>query len=279
MVIINIENPLTTVNGFLGYFCKILVTFGWKYVNFRLHYNLTIQYFTGLLNYKYNTMEQKELKLQSSGKKYNNEKGIISLTSWKKRINTVSKTLYSLLKHCSNFHIVLVLSEEEFPKKEEELPENLRLFIDNELIEVLWVYKNYKVTKKLVTCCKYTNLPIIITDDDVIIVKPFADELYQNWVKNKTSFISYVKSFAKPPYINAAAGLIPPNVNAYTKKQFEENKMKDKEEDDFLRFYARDAKIKIIGLHDYYPFYFHDEIDPITGSQNRSFWITRQRYS
>lgn len=214
----------------------------------------------------------------SFGKKYNGEKAIISLTSWKARINTVSKTLFSLIKQCPGFHIVLVLSEEEFPKMMKELPENLKLLVDNEFIEVLWVYKNYKVTKKLIPCCKYTNIPIIITDDDVIIVKPFAEELWQHWNKNKNCFISYVKSFANPPYINAAAGLIPPNVNAYTKKQFEENKMKDHAEDDFLRFYARDAKIKIIGLHDYYPFYFHDEINPITGSQNRSFWITRQRY-
>jgi hypothetical protein len=61
----------------------------------------------------------------SSGKKYNGEKAIISLTSWKARINTVSKTLCSLIKQCPGFHIVLVLSEEEFPQKEKELPENL----------------------------------------------------------------------------------------------------------------------------------------------------------
>ena len=63
--------------------------------------------------------------------------GIISLTSWSARINTVSKTLYSLLTQCHGFHIVLVLSEEEFPKMMDELPENLKLFVDNELIEVL----------------------------------------------------------------------------------------------------------------------------------------------
>lgn len=73
----------------------------------------------------------------SFGKKYNSERAIISLTSWTARINTVSKTLYSLLKQCTGFHIVLVLSEEEFPKMMDELPENLKLFVDNELIEVL----------------------------------------------------------------------------------------------------------------------------------------------
>ena len=79
----------------------------------------------------------------SFGKKYNGEKAIISLTSWKARINTVSKTLFSLIQQCPGFHIVLVLSEEEFPKMCEELPENLMLFVENEMIELMFVYKNY----------------------------------------------------------------------------------------------------------------------------------------
>lgn len=57
-------------------------------------------------------------KYKCSGKVYASEKAIISLTSWKKRIGTVSKTLYSLIKQCPGFHIVLVLSEEEFPRME-----------------------------------------------------------------------------------------------------------------------------------------------------------------
>ena len=73
----------------------------------------------------------------SFGKKYNDEKAVISMTSWSARISTCSKTIFSLLKQCPGFHIVLVLSEEEFPKMMDELPENLKLFVDNELIEVL----------------------------------------------------------------------------------------------------------------------------------------------
>ena len=77
-------------------------------------------------------------------KKYNNEKAIISLTSWKARINTVSKTIFSLLKQCPGFHIVLVLSEEEFTNKEKDLPEEL-LYMENEgFLEFLWVKENEK---------------------------------------------------------------------------------------------------------------------------------------
>ena len=123
---------------------------------------------------------------------YNGEKAIISLTSWKARINTVGKTLYSLLKMCPGFHIVLVLSEEEFPKKEEELPEELMLFVDNDLIEILWVYKNYKAFKKvLFTMDKYRNVPVISADDDCIYIINYAQELYDIWLKNKDCFITY----------------------------------------------------------------------------------------
>ncbi len=123
---------------------------------------------------------------------YNGEKAIISLTSWKARINTVGKTLYSLLKMCPGFHIVLVLSEEEFPKKEEELPEELMLFVDNDLIEILWVYKNYKAFKKvLFTMDKYRDVPVISADDDCIYIINYAQELYDIWLKNKNCFITY----------------------------------------------------------------------------------------
>ena len=80
-------------------------------------------------------------KYNSIGKTYNNEKGIISLTSWKARINTVSKTIFSLIKQCPGFHIVLVLSEEEFQNKESDLPDDLMLFVNSNLIEIFWIYQ------------------------------------------------------------------------------------------------------------------------------------------
>ncbi len=55
-----------------------------------------------------------------SGKQYKGEKAVISLTSWKKRIHSVSRTIFSILSKCPGFHIVLVLSSEEFPKMEDD---------------------------------------------------------------------------------------------------------------------------------------------------------------
>ena len=127
----------------------------------------------------------------SFGKKFCGERAIISLTSWKMRIHTVAKTLYSLYTMCPGFHIVLVLSEEEFPKMCEELPENLMLFVENEMIELMFVYKNYKSFKKvLFTMDKYRDVPVISADDDCIYTCNYAQELYNAWEKNPNKICS-----------------------------------------------------------------------------------------
>lgn len=149
----------------------------------------------------------------SFGKKYNDEKAIISLTSWRARINTVSKTLFSLLKQCPGFHIVLVLSEEEFPKMCEELPENLMLFVENKMIELLWVYKNYKSFKKvLFTMDKYRDVPVISADDDMIYVYNFAEKLFRNFISKPNKIYSANTSRYKNTTIAAGGGgvLYPP---------------------------------------------------------------------
>lgn len=130
--------------------------------------------------------------LTCSGKRYNGEKAIISLTSWKKRIHSVSRTIFSILSKCPGFHIVLVLSSEEFPKMEDELPSDLMIIIDSGLIELMWVKKNVKAFKKVVyTMDKYREVPIISADDDCIYVCNYAELLYSKWMQNKKCSVSF----------------------------------------------------------------------------------------
>ena len=129
---------------------------------------------------------------ESMGKEYAGEKACISLTSWKARINTVSKTLYSLVKMCPGFHIVLVLSKDEFPLKEKELPDNLMLFVENQLIELFWIKPNLKSFKKvLFTMDKYRDVPVISADDDCIYTCNYAQELYDKWKETKSDYVTY----------------------------------------------------------------------------------------
>ena len=117
---------------------------------------------------------------------------IISMTSWKKRINTVSQTIYSLIKNCPEFDIVLTLSEDEFPQKENELPKDLLKLAIEGYVEILWVKENtYTFKKMLPTMKKYPNKAIITADDGCRYFRNYAKELYDLSKKHKGKIISY----------------------------------------------------------------------------------------
>ena len=134
-------------------------------------------------------------------KQYNNEKCIISLTSWIKRISKIGPTLYSLIKQGKDYHIVLVLTKKEFPNLENDLPDEIKVLVYNDLIEILWLDDDYKVfMKSYFTMDKYRNVPVIAADDDVIYQIGYAEKLYQKWLENKDCIISNDCVWF-PPYI------------------------------------------------------------------------------
>ncbi|ORY63643.1 hypothetical protein LY90DRAFT_505304 [Neocallimastix californiae] len=85
----------------------------------------------------------------------NQEKLIVSLTSFPTRIQYVKLVLESLVNQSipfSMYHIVLVLAIPEFPNKENDLPVDLVNFINKypDLIEILWYRRNIISHKKLI---------------------------------------------------------------------------------------------------------------------------------
>lgn len=97
----------------------------------------------------------------------------MTMTSWKARIQFVSISILSLLKQTVKPRsIELNLSEEEFPKKEEELPEDLIALTKIYPININWVGKNTKSFKKLIpTLQKYwdeKDLYVFTADDDIV---------------------------------------------------------------------------------------------------------------
>ena len=206
----------------------------------------------------------------SFGKKYNSERAIISLTSWKARIATCSKTIYSLLKQCPGFHIVLVLSEEEFPKMMDELPENLKLFVDNELIELLFVYKNYKSFKKvLFTMDKYRDVPVISADDDCIYTCNYAQMLYDEWLKNPDCNIT---NDGMPYHYHKMIWGRGPNTLYSLKFNLICNKLnilnvikniKSYEDDSFYGTICKKHNIKYVDLHKKSFYWFHTQVKPL----------------
>lgn len=98
------------------------------------------------------------------------EKIIVSFTSWKKRINNVPLVVESILANTVKpDRIVLNLSEEEFVKKEQELPETILNLVSTGTIDIIWTRGNLKAFKKFIpTMTKYPNDIIIAIDDDFI---------------------------------------------------------------------------------------------------------------
>lgn len=165
-------------------------------------YGKNINYYKKLKQFNINSYVKKyksyvnslSLKDNLTSKKLKKEIGIISLTTWKARINNVYFTLCNLLDVCPNFHIVLVLSEEEFPNKENDLPIELKKLISNKLIEILWTPNNYKTCKKLIfTVEKYADkkIPIITADDDCLYITNYAQELYNRYKQFNNYVIRY----------------------------------------------------------------------------------------
>lgn len=238
--------------------------------------NAVIEYYKKINTIKEHTLIErynkfvKNLKIKKvyNSKKFNRELGIITLTSWKNRIDNVYITLCNLLEVCPNFHIVLALSEDEFPEKEKNLPNTLKKLVTNEYVEILWTPNNYKTCKKLIfTIEKYRKkkVPIITADDDCIYITNYAKELYDEYKEKNLYVIRYnmynVKSSWQ--YSQGPCTLYNPITFNYflnNKEMFFESSMAYKD-DQVITKICKQNRIKISYLHrgHIFPFIFANE--------------------
>ena len=121
---------------------------------------------------------------------------VVTMTSWKNRINGVSKTIFSLLENTYKPRsIELNLSEEEFIEKEKELPEDLLLLKDQGLVNINWVGRNVKTFKKLLpTVKKYYNekdLLVMTADDDIIYPNFIIERFVALHNKYPNAFVAF----------------------------------------------------------------------------------------
>ena len=108
---------------------------------------------------------------------------IASLTSWKKRIGAVHLAIQTLLKqtHLPDL-TVLYLAEEEFPKREKELPKEL-LALRSRRFEIRWTEKNIRSYKKLIPALKDFPEDVIITFDDIRLHKDSVKRLLTAYIE------------------------------------------------------------------------------------------------
>ena len=117
-------------------------------------------------------------------KYFKREPLIVSLTSYPPRISTVHKTIETLLNQTIKPEkLILWLSDEEFPNREADLPEEL-LAQTTRGLEIRWC-NNIRSYKKLIPTLKaYPNAVIVTADDDVYYHQQWLERLYLAYIKN-----------------------------------------------------------------------------------------------
>lgn len=140
----------------------------------------------------------------SKGKiNHTREKVIVSMTSWTKRIENVHIVIDSILQNTVKPDIIVLnLSEEEFPEKEQSLPKSVKNLIDMGIIELIWTPGNLKAFKKIIpTMKKYPDDIILAIDDDFYYPDDFIETFLEKHRQHPFSPIS-----GNPFRVNGAIG-------------------------------------------------------------------------
>lgn len=109
---------------------------------------------------------------------------IVSLTSFPARINTVHKTIQSLLlQSMKPNRIILWLAEDEFPGKDSELPEQL-LRLKKYGLEIIYC-ENLRSFKKLIPALRaFPGADIVTADDDLYYRRNWLKTLYAEHMRH-----------------------------------------------------------------------------------------------
>ncbi|RAP45174.1 glycosyltransferase family 2 protein [uncultured Methanosphaera sp.] len=119
-----------------------------------------------------------------------NEQIIVSLTSFPERMDDIKYCLYSLLTQSFKPNkVILWLANEEFPNKEEDIPQSVLNLKENGLT-IKWC-ENYRSYKKLIPTLKeYPNSCIVTADDDLYYPKDWLQNLYEDHINYPKNIIS-----------------------------------------------------------------------------------------
>lgn len=95
---------------------------------------------------------------------------VVTMTSWKKRIDYVAKSIYRFLSSTTIKPDIfyLWLAEEEFPNKEDDLPEDLLLTCEGLDVRICWTKENEYCFKRWRVYPKHMNDMVMSIDDDQI---------------------------------------------------------------------------------------------------------------
>lgn len=108
---------------------------------------------------------------------------VVSLTSFPARIGTVHKTIETILRQTERpDKVILWLAEEQFPKKEAELPKELTR-LTNYGLTIAWCSDTRSYKKLIPTLKLYPDAVIVTADDDAYYHSDWLKTLYDSYKK------------------------------------------------------------------------------------------------
>lgn len=109
----------------------------------------------------------------------------VSMTSWYKRINNVKPVIDTILNQSLQpYKIILNLCIQDFPKLEQDLPQELLDLINSySNIELYWFYENYKAWKKHLHTLDMLpdDALALCIDDDHLYPSDFIEKMYLSY--------------------------------------------------------------------------------------------------
>ena len=117
---------------------------------------------------------------------------IVSLTTFPARIDYIEYTIFSLIQqNIRPDRIILWLSEKEFPKKEDEIPDCLKKYYPFGF-EIRFVKQNYKSYNKLFFALQsYPDHIIVTCDDDIYYMYNWLELLYNTHKSHPDDIVSH----------------------------------------------------------------------------------------
>ena len=109
---------------------------------------------------------------------------ILSVTSYPARMTAVAASLVSLTEQTLPAdRIILWLAEEQFPQKEQELPQDLLALLRDGKVTLRWCQEDLAPHKKYFYAMQeYPDAVIITADDDIVYPKTMVEELFRGYL-------------------------------------------------------------------------------------------------
>lgn len=164
-------------NEYKSFYMRVLMNK--DYSDFSLYVYEVTKHRDNFVNIKYEDDQMEKFTGLGINPERDENSIIVSLTSFRERMEDIHYCIFSLLYQNLKPHkVILWLAESQFPNKEKDIPQKVLDFKKHGLT-IEW-YKDIRSYKKLIpTLLKYPDYYIVTADDDLFYPKNWLEKLWE----------------------------------------------------------------------------------------------------